>query len=43
MIHFRIFGKHIYISDCHLRKKYAKQSNSKELRNVIKSGGDRTL
>lgn len=39
MIHFRIFGKHIYISDCHLRKKYAKRSNSKELRNIIKSGG----
>ena len=40
MIHFRIFGKHIYISDCHLRKKYAKRSHSKELRNIIKSGGD---
>ena len=39
MIHFRLFGKHIYISDCHMRKKYAKRSNSKELRNVIKSGG----
>lgn len=39
MIHFRVFGKHVYISECHLRKKYAKRSNSKELRNIIKSGG----
>lgn len=39
MIHFRLFGKHIYISDFTLRKKYAKRSNSKELRNIIKSGG----
>ena len=42
-MHFKLFGKHIYVTSYHMRRKYTKPQSQKrknqELRTIIKCGG----